>query len=102
MIDISVTTAQPVHACRIDVTSANGTHFQTDVDVTYGSGYCPPVLRVDASQSTIEVTFPDGGVDAGPSDSAVPSDAIAERLWARAERPQPASGGHRQIQGEED
>ena len=79
-IDVSVTTAQPFHACQIDVTSANGTHFKTNVDVIYDSGYCPSVQLVDPSQSIIEVTFPDGGVDAGPPDSAVPADATADRL----------------------
>ena len=34
-------------------------HFQISVDVT-GDGPWPPVLLVDASDSTIEVTFPKG------------------------------------------
>lgn len=68
-IDVFVTTAQPYHACHIDVTSADGTHFQTDVDVTYSSDYCPHVLLVDAGQSAIDVTFSDGGVDAASPDA---------------------------------
>jgi hypothetical protein len=61
------------------VTSADGLHFQTDVEVIYSSGYCPSVLLVDASQSTIEVTFPDAGADGGSPDGSVASDAASDR-----------------------